>query len=73
MHGARRAQQASDSDCQARPLVDLHDLFMALTSGGVLPPFVPLAVPAGSEAAPVTVQPAALLVSFIPPGPPPRA
>jgi hypothetical protein len=74
MHASKRAEQPNpENDCQARPLVDLHDLFMALTSGGVVTSLVPLAAPVGSEAAPMTVEPAATPVASVPPGPPPRA
>jgi hypothetical protein len=72
MHG-NRARSASQNDCQARPLVDLHDIFASLTSGGVLTALVPLPVPAGAEAAPVATQPVTALVFSVPPGPPPRA
>jgi hypothetical protein len=72
MHG-NRARTASQDDCQARPLVDLHDIFTSLTSGGMLTSFVPLPVPAGAEAAPIVAAPAATFVFSVPPGPPPRA
>lgn len=72
MH-ANRARSASPNDCQARPLVDFHDIFLSLTSGGVLTALVPLPVPAGAEAAPVVTQPPTTVVFSVPPGPPPRA
>jgi hypothetical protein len=74
MHGKRASQQKSiDPECAAQPLVDLHDIFIALSSGGVVPPLVELALPVGSESAPATLEPAASLVSPVPLGPPPRA
>jgi len=71
MHG-NRARAASQDDCQARPLIDLHDIFTSLTVGGVLTAFVPLPEPAGAEAALIAAQPSAALVFSVPPGPPPR-
>jgi hypothetical protein len=74
MHGKRASRQQSlDPECAAQPVVDLHDIFLALSSGGVVPPLVELALPAGSESAPGTLEPAASLVSPVPLGPPPRA
>jgi hypothetical protein len=75
MHGSRAAQQkkSTDADCAVQPLVDLHDLLMMLSAGGVVPTLVELARPAGSESAPATVLPAVSLVSPVPLGPPPRA
>jgi hypothetical protein len=74
MHGKRGAQQkSSDPGCTAQPIVDLHDLFMTLSSGGVIPTLVALARPVGSESAPATAEPAASLISTVPLGPPPRA
>jgi hypothetical protein len=48
-------------------------MLMTLSAGGVLPPLVALALPAGSEAAPVEAVQAAPVVVTVPPGPPPRA
>ena len=74
MHGKRAGQQKSlDPECAAQPVVDLHDLFMTLSSGGVVPSLVELARPVGSESAPAALEPAASLVSPVPLGPPPRA
>jgi hypothetical protein len=74
MHGKRAGQQRSaDPQCAAQPVVDLHDLFMTLSSGGVVPSLVDLAQPNGSESAPAPTEPAASLLSTVPPGPPPRA
>jgi len=74
MHGNRAGRQKSaDPDCAVQPLVDLHDVFMMLSTGGVVPALVELVRPVGSESAPAAVQPAASLVSSVPPGPPPRA
>ena len=75
MHGSRAGQQkkSTDPDCAVQPLVDLHDLLMMLSTGGVVPTLVELARPAGSESAPATVIPAVSLVSPVPLGPPPRA
>lgn len=74
MHGKRAAQQKSPGPgCTAQPTVDLHDVFLTLSSGGVIPALVALARPVGSEFAPATAEPAASLVSPVPLGPPPRA
>jgi hypothetical protein len=74
MHGKRGANAKSgDPDCAARPVVDLHDILMTLSNGGVIPTLVSLAVPVGLESAPASVQPAASFVASPPPGPPPRA
>ena len=74
MHGNRAGKQkTADPDCSARPVIDLHDIFMTLSSGGVIPALVAVAQPVGSESAPAVVQPAASLVASVPPGPPPRA
>jgi hypothetical protein len=73
MHGKRGANAKSgDPDCAARPIVDLHDILMTLSNGGVIPGLVSLAVPVGSESAPVAAPPAASFVASAPPGPPPR-
>jgi hypothetical protein len=73
MHGKRGVNvKSGDPDCAARPLVDLHDILMTLSNGGVIPTLVSLAVPAGSESAPAAVQPAASFVASPPLGPPPR-
>ncbi len=45
-------KSATDSNCAARPMVDLHDILMTLSSGGVIPALVVLAAPAGSESTP---------------------
>jgi hypothetical protein len=74
MHANRAGQQKSgDPKCTAQPVVDLHDIFMTLSSGGVVPGLVELARPMGSESAPASTEPAAFLLSLVPPGPPPRA
>jgi hypothetical protein len=74
MHANRAGKQKSaDPECAAQPLVDLHDIFMTLSSGGVVPTLVELARPVGSESAPATAEPAASLLSPVPLGPPPRA
>ena len=74
MHGKRGSKAKSgDPDCAARALVDLHDILMTLSNGGVIPALVALALPAGSESAPSAVQPAASFVASPPLGPPPRA
>jgi hypothetical protein len=75
MHGKRAGQSkaAGDRDCAAQPLVDLHDILMTLSNGGVIPPLVALARPAGSEAAPAVEAPFTSPVASVPPGPPPRA
>jgi hypothetical protein len=73
MHANRAGKQkAADPDCAARPVIDLHDIFMTLSSGGVIPVLVAVAQPVGSESAPAAVQPAASLVASVPPVPPPR-
>jgi hypothetical protein len=43
-----------------------------LNSGGELPSPMTLALPTGSELAFVAAAPQAILVSHVPPGPPPR-
>ena len=76
MHANRTARPTSpdtDPDCTARPVVDLHDILMTLSNGGVMPSLLAIAGPAGSESAPAILQPAAPLVVSVPPGPPPRA
>jgi hypothetical protein len=74
MHGKRAGRQKStDPECAAQPLVDVHDLFMTLSSGGVVPTLVELARPVGAESAPAPIEPAASHVSHVPLGPPPRA
>ena len=49
---AGQQKQRRIQNCAARPLVDLHDILMMLSSGGVVPTLVALARPAGSESAP---------------------
>jgi hypothetical protein len=76
MHANRAGKRPSgdtDPDCTARPLVDLHDILMTLSNGGVMPALLVLASPVGSESAPAFLQPAAPHVVSVPPGPPPRA
>jgi hypothetical protein len=73
MHANRAKQKGADPDCAAKPVVDLHDILMTLSGGGVIPSFVALAGPAGSEAAPLDSTPPRLIVTTVPPGPPPRA
>jgi hypothetical protein len=74
MHGRRgaKAKAAGDADCAAQPLVDLHDILMTLSTGGVLPPLVAFAIPIGSEAAPAAPPTVPPVVVTVPPGPPPR-
>lgn len=73
MHASRLAKkQAGDSGCAARPVVDLHDMLMTLSSGGVIPALATLAVPVDSESAPATTEAVPSFVASIPPGPPPR-
>ncbi len=67
------ARIATDPNCSARPMVDLHDIFMTLSSGGVIPALSALAGPVGSETTPSFVQPFAVPVARVPLGPPPRA
>ena len=74
MRGNRAASQsATDSNCAARPMVDLHDILMTLSSGGVIPALVVVDGPVGSESTPSFVQPFAVPVARVPLGPPPRA
>ena len=74
MHGKRAdKQKPTDPECAAQPTVDFHDIVMTLSSGGVVPTLVGLSRPVGSESAPAPLEPAAPLVSLVPPGPPPRA
>lgn len=75
MHGKRAGKQTPpdpDPDCTARPLVDLHDILMTLSNGGVIPTVLALAGPVGSESAPAIPLPAVSLVVSVPLGPPPR-
>ena len=73
MRGKRAASQsATGSDCAARPMVDLHDIFITLSSGGVIPALVVLNGPVGSESTPSFVQTVAASVIHLPLGPPPR-
>ena len=57
---ARQARRPSrslvDPGCAARPVVDLHDMLMTLSSGGVVPTLVALARPMGSESAPASCR-----------------
>jgi hypothetical protein len=74
MHSKRSAVQSSaDPNCSAKPMADLHDIFMTLSAGGVLPTLVALQAPAGSESAPSFIHPFAVPVAYAPLGPPPRA
>jgi hypothetical protein len=74
MHASPNARaESKKADCHAQPLVDLHDLFVALTSGGVIPSVTSLSAPAGSEPAPRAAGPRSSSIADIPPGPPPRA
>jgi hypothetical protein len=74
LHGAKRAStQAGASDCGAGSQQDFGDLLVVLNAGGVLPSPVRVAVPTGSERALVAAQPQTLVVTDVPPGPPPRA
>ena len=74
MHGKGGSKAKSgDPDCAARPIVDLHDILMTLSNGGVVPTLLVVAVPTGSESAPAALQPAASFVASPPLGPPPRA
>jgi hypothetical protein len=70
---AGQQKKSTDPDCAVQPLVDLHDVLMLLSTGGVVPTLVELARPAGSEPTPATGLPAVALVSPVPPGRPPRA
>ena len=70
---AGQQKKSADPNCAVQPLVDLHDVLMLLSTGGVVPTLVELARPAGSEAAPATGLPAVALVPSVPLGPPPRA
>jgi hypothetical protein len=76
MHASSRSKQADGtrSECHAKPSTDLHDLFIALTSGGVMPPHAPkLHAPDTSEPAPATAMLSALQAPARPLGPPPRS
>jgi hypothetical protein len=53
-------------------MVDLHDIFITLSSGGVIPALVVLNGPVGSESTPSFVQTVAASVIHLPLGPPPR-
>jgi hypothetical protein len=74
MHKNRTGKTSStDRECGARSQIDLYDLFIALTSGGIIPSPSQLSAPSGSEAAPVASLPYAPLVAEAVLGPPPRA
>jgi hypothetical protein len=75
MHASRSTQnETKTSDCQAQPLTDLHDLFAALTSSGVMPPLGPqVPRPAGAGPAPATNEISAHQLPAGPLGPPPRS
>ena len=74
MHGKRgKAKAADESDCAARPVVDLHDMLMTFSIGGVIAPPTALDGPDGSESTPAASSPVPSLVASLPPGPPPRA
>ena len=73
MHASSKAKSRDKRDCQARPLVDLHDLFVALNTGGVLPAPAVIAAPVGIESAPFVAHLRTIDLSTAPPGPPPRA
>jgi hypothetical protein len=51
----------------------LHDMLMTLSNGGVVPMLVDLALPMGSEPAPLVAEARLSYVASAPPGPPPRA
>jgi hypothetical protein len=74
MHKSRAGKtSAGDRECGARSQVDLHDLFIALTSGGIIPVPGQLTAPSGSESAPIAVLHFAPSPTEAIPGPPPRA
>jgi hypothetical protein len=74
MHKNRAGKTSSnDRECGARSQLDLHDLFIALTSGGIIPSPGRLTAPSGSEAAPSAVLAYSPLVIEAVLGPPPRA
>jgi hypothetical protein len=75
MHANRAGakKKAGDSDCAARPVFDLHDMLMTLSSGGVMPLLIDVARPVGSESAPIVAPARPSFVASAPPGPPPRA
>jgi hypothetical protein len=75
MHGSPRAakSQSGNSDCRAQAPADVHNLYLALSGGGVIPSIARLVQPAGSEEAPPAMLPTDSLVPHTPPGPPPRA
>jgi hypothetical protein len=71
LHGVKRATQSA-TDCRAESHQDFRDLIIVLNSGGELPSPMTLTLPTGSELAFVAAEPQAMLVSHVPPGPPPR-
>jgi hypothetical protein len=72
LHGVKRAGTQATSDCSAEAMRDFRDLIIVLNNGGVVASPVRLADPTGSESAFLVPDPQALLVSHVPPGPPPR-
>jgi hypothetical protein len=72
LHASAKAKSRDSRNCHARPSADLLDLFVALTSGGVLPAMAAVAAPVGMEAAPAAAAVSFVALSTTPPGPPPR-
>jgi hypothetical protein len=70
---AGKSTRPSGDNCSATPLVDLHDMLMTLSSGGVVPPIASFAIVLRSETAPFAAAPVPSVVVSAPPGPPPRA
>ena len=75
MRGKRAASQsATDSNCAARPMVDLHDILITLSSGGVIPALVSPRRPRRLRNRPRhSPSPSRSPVARVPLGPPPRA
>ena len=57
MHGKRAVANATDPECAAQPIVDLHDIFMTLSSGGVVPTLVVARRSRGLGIHPAFIQP----------------
>jgi hypothetical protein len=70
---ADKKPKTSSDDCSASALVDLHDMLMTLSSGGIVPPLASFSVALRSETTPSLTASVPSFVATAPPGPPPRA
>ena len=70
---ANKSSKKSGDECSASPLVDLHDMLMTLSGGGIVPSLASLTFSIHSESAPSVAASVPSFVASAPPGPPPRA